>query len=449
MVEKNDETVEVWGSNTHTGTPQLITTCLDYFTFRFDRGYQDEPQSFKNIFKILKVDPTQAEHKAGLNGYETRLLLAPGITLYYGGIWTQTCLGQNTTVLELKGSGCREFEERNHWEQMSYGCIDRLRTIGEMWLELFDACLQLGGVCTRIDMPVDDFTGNIRVDEIKTKVERKEYTTRMKKIEEASSYIDKDQYASSCCEDNKGLNDYVSMINSKNKGYSITFGNRSNVQLCIYDKAAEQHNKDQSLDVKSWIRFETRFYHKNADFHFRGLYMALEDDQENFYIVSALKSVFEFKEPNHSDEKHLYRVKTWSKWLELTEGCEKIDLFSLPIVVKNIDITAAWIMNNVSKAFSKVVLSLPEDVSDKEIMYAVVARGLSKLTNNDLAEINGYRRKIGQEEFKSLKELKNYYYYHADLPDSFHPEVIKLLIEKKTRGRANKKESQKSEQQTE
>ena len=82
-------------------------------------------------------------------------------------------------------------------------------------------------------------------------------------------------------------------------------------------------------------------------------------------------------------------------------------------------------------------------------MYAVVARGISKLTNNDLAEINGYRRKIGQEEFKSLKELKNYYYYHADLPDSFHPEVIKLLIEKKTRGRANKKESQKSEQQTE
>lgn len=109
---------------------------------------------------------------------------------------------------------------------MSYGCIDRLTTIGEMWLELFDECLQLGGVCTRIDMPVDDFTGNIRIDEIKTKVERKEYTTRMKKIEEASSYIDKDQYASSHCESNQGLNDYVSTINSKNKGYSITFGNR-------------------------------------------------------------------------------------------------------------------------------------------------------------------------------------------------------------------------------
>ena len=434
----------VWDSNTHTGTPNLVTTCIDYFTFRFNRGYEDDPEAFEKLFKILLVDPEQAEKKPGLNSYESRLMLAPGITLYYGGNWTQTCLGQNTTVLELKGSGCREFEDRRAYQGLEEGNPNRLDLISAIWLELFAYCIEMDGVCTRIDIPVDDFTNDIKIDEIKTKVERKEYTTKMKKIEEASSHIDKDQYSPLTynSELNGGLNDYVTMVNSKNKGYSITFGNRTNVQLCIYDKAAEQHNKDQSLNVPHWIRYETRFYHKNADYHFHMLTIELSVGKGSMYIVSVLKSIFEFKEPNNSDAKHLYRVKTWSKWETLTEGCEKANLFSLPIVIKNIDITAAWIMNNVSKAFSKVVLSLPEDVSEKEIFAALLIRGISKLESNDLAEINSYRRKIGLKEFKRLEELRSYYYNHAELPDYFHPEVVKLLLTKKTRGRQKEERAQ-------
>ena len=451
MVEKNDETVEVWGSNTHTGTTQnLVTTCIDYFTFRFSRGYQDNPHAFKKLFEILLVDPNQAEHKPGMNGYETRLMLAPGITLYYGGKWTQTCLGQNTTVLELKGSGCREFEDRRYYDSLDKGKPNRFELIGKIWHDLFEFCLGLDsdGVCTRLDLPVDDFTNDIKIEEIKEKVAKKEYTTNMKKIEEATSHIEKDQYHNpfEYNEDyNNGLNDYISQIDSKNKGYSITFGNRTNCQLCIYDKAAEQHNKDQSLDVKHWIRYESRFYHKNADYHCRLLYYHLDNNGASKYIVSLLKSIFEFKEPNHIKKKNLYKIKTWSKWEKLTQGCEKTDLFSLPIVIKNIDITAAWIMNNVSKAFSKVVLSLPEEVTEKEIFAALLARGISKFESNDLAEVNNYRRQIGLEEFKSVQQLKSYYYTHAELPDFFHPEVVKLLLNKKRRGRATEQKAEELE----
>ena len=434
----NEDNEAVWDSNTHTGTPNLISTCIDYFTFRFNRGYQDEPESFDKLFEILAVNLYTADHKPGLNAYQDRLVLAPGTTLYYGGNWTQNCLGQNTTVLELKGSGCREFEDRRFCRVFDKESTNRLELITEIWKELFSFCLEMDGVCTRLDIPVDDFTNDIKIEEIKHKVERREYTTKMKKIQEDLSHDDEEihHYATEYNrEGNNGLNDYVSMVNSKNKGYSITFGNRTNVQLCIYDKAAEQHNKDESLNVKHWIRYETRFYHKNANWHFYMLAHQLHYKTAGKYIISVLKSIFEFKESNNSDAKHLYRVKTWSKWEKLTEGCEKTNLFSLPIVLKNIDITAAWIMNNVSKAFCKVVLSLPDEVSEKEIFAALLTRGISKLESKDLEEINSYRRKLGLKAFRSVLELKHYYYSHAELPDYFHPEVVKLLLEKKTRGR--------------
>ena len=446
MSDIKDKT-EVWVSNTHTGTPTLISTCIDYFTFRFNRGYQDNPKDFDQLFKILCVDPEKAEKKPGLNGYESRVILAQGITLYFGGKFTQTYLGQNTTVLELKGSGCREFEDRNIWDLSKNGPVNKDSAINDMWLELFDKCIELDGVCTRIDLPVDDFSGNITVDEIRTKVEKREYTTRMKKIEESSSYVDKDIDIYDYNESNQGLSDFYSKTSSKNKGFSITFGNRSNVQLCIYDKAAEQHNKDQSLEVNKWIRYESRFYHKNADYMFKMICIALEQGRVGKEIVSILKSIFEFKEPNNRDAKHLYRAKTWSKWIELTEGGEKTNLFSLPVALKNIDITAAWLMNNVSKAFCKIALSLPEEVTNDDVFNAIMLRGIRKIDNLDLSEINTYRRNVNLPQFKDINQLKDYYYHRYGLPEEFHPAIVDLLLRKRRRGRTQPQPKDKTKEE--
>ena len=41
-----------------------------------------------------------------------------------------------------------------------------------------------------------------------------------------------------------------------------------------------------------------------------------------------------------------------------------------------------------------------------------------------------------------VEELRSYYYNHAELPDYFHPEVVKLLLTKKTRGRQKEERAQ-------
>jgi len=67
--------------------------------------------------------------------------------------------------------------------------------------------------------------------------------------------------------------------------------------------------------------------------------------------------------------------------------------------------------------------------------------------SKDSKEINSYRRNLGLKEFRSVLELKHYYYSHTELPDYFHSEVANCYLRKKHVADNNKK-SQKSLKKT-
>ena len=387
-------------------TPPLAysnsSTCIDYLTFRFDVNYSDKPAMFQRLFDLMHISMQETQHGRGHNGYTDSIKLAPGIYLQYGGESTMTKDGQETSVLQMMGSGCREFEDRYYVYDKDYGYIVRDDIIRRGWLELFEELKKISGVCTRIDIPTDDMSGNISINEIKKKISNHEYTTRMKTMELTNS--NDEQIMNS--EDNKIQN--VNVIkDSKVAGYSATFGNRKRLQLCIYDKAAEQHKKGNFLDVDNWIRYEVRYYHENADIEFNELLKNLRSHTQKAHILGRLKLAIEFKQNSNQDKRNRYKNKIWNKWEQFLQGAQKESRFSVMPKTLSIRTNAIWLKNDAAPSIGRLLGAY--DIGFSEATYCYVLLFLRKADNADLQEINQCRRSQNKKPFKNIAEMRMHF----------------------------------------
>lgn len=424
-----NDTAQKGCSNTPAGkSHENVFTSIDYFSFRFDRNYKDDPEKFEGLFQLLKrlyyePSPTKAH-----NGYTDGLNFAPGINLYFGGTMTRTKEGFLTSFLEMKGEGCRFFEENN---SVDYAVIHQCEkpSFNKMWIMLFDECIKIGGKCTRLDLPVDDCEGIITIEEIKQKIKNKEYTTRLRKIEETISGEDQQNYHFN----NDGLPDIVSTIESKHKGYSATLGNRTHIQLCIYDKNAEQAGKARITGFKSWVRYETRFYHDNAHDTFGMLYSALKQNKTSHFIMGCLTKIFQLKQDNRNETINRSRNPIYGKWLDLTLNADDVTLFKAPTTTFSIDDNASWFIRSAGKTFVKLVITLNKlDVGTDEIVTAIMYKAAHKLDNNDLNAINKYLQSKNCEGFKNLSELVSAALEGNTYVDEIKGPTMELLIRKKS-----------------
>jgi anti-anti-sigma factor len=111
--------------------------------------------------------------------------------------------GYKTCMIELKGEGCREFENKN---------------LDKSWMDFLEFfVIRLNANPTRIDLTIDDYDGSIISFEwLKQQLDQENFTTNFKSKK------------------------YTIHGNSVD-GYSIQMGNRSSVQeLVIYEKNKEQ-----------------------------------------------------------------------------------------------------------------------------------------------------------------------------------------------------------------
>ena len=394
-------------------------TCIDYLKFTFPHGYERDKSVFSKLFRVLRVDMSLAEDLRSMHGFTDVFRLAPGTNLAYGGTMTNRKSGESTTMLEMSGEGCREFEDRYFSALfMADNSIDRTETVRKGWIELIETCLEMSGECKRVDLPTDDFSGRITVDEIKGKVAHHYYSTTLRALETT---------------DNKdGLKDVKTVRDSKLSGYSATFGTRKSLQLCIYDKLAERLSSGIDPKVDSWIRYEVRFYHERAESEIRELLKALKTGQESSHIVGALAAIIDFKEPTDASSKHRNDAKTWSKWEELVKDGSAFNGFASAPRVMSVESNASWLMREGAKSFLRVLASLDGN-SVSTIGSALGLKALGKMTKADLQFINQYRKKLGHKEFTSIKELERYFLGLPDLVMEFDGPVTELLFEKGTK----------------
>ena len=412
-------------SNTHPSVHYDKSVCIDYLKFRFDYNYSNSHDTFKELIRILSVDQTEICFSKGYNNYKHAAILAPGIILLYGGEKTVAKLGQETSLLEIKGSGCREFEYLYLGKHKDKGKVPKEDIFREGWIKLLEECLALEGKCTRVDIPTDDYSGSISIDEIKAKVDKKEYATRMRKVDKVHSNDEEDFDDEGFKRPDK-LRGVVSTTESKQKGYSATFGNRDHVQLCIYDKRAEQLNKGHDVDVDSWIRFEVRYYHENAENEIPRLLEALRNKNETKHIVACLAGLFEFKEANSFNERHRSHVKTWDKWSNLIGDSGKETTFSRQRDSSDFETNSSWLVRSASLSLARVALSM--GAPTLETLYALLVKGVSNLTEKDLQKINKEIRKNGGKPFASINEIRETVIQEETFPDSFSERVFKYIL---------------------
>ena len=409
-------------SNTHPSAYLHKSVCIDYLKFRIDYNYAHSHDRFRELLKILQVKFNELCTTKGYNNYNHSVVIAPGITLLYGGDKTVTKMGRESSLLELKGKGCREFENRYYTHHKDFGKGNREEIIREGWIKLIEECLALEGICTRIDIPTDDFSGFITIDEIKEKVKAGQYATKMKCGGEVESNIESE----SILKKPDHLRDVQATFESKQKGYSVTFGSRDHVQLCIYDKHAEQNNKGIDVIADTWVRYEVRYYHKNAEQEILLLLEALRDGKETKQIVSCLAGMFEFKESSGFNKRNRSKAKTWSKWTEFIGDAGKKGYFSKTPVVTTVRTNASWLVRCASTSFARVVLSM--GAPSVETMYALFVKGVGDLTDKDLQSINQDIQLSGGKPYNSIKEIQEMVVQEKQFPKQFSEKIVKYIL---------------------
>lgn len=419
-------------SNTPHISPKF-NTCIDYLKFRFDTSYENEPSFFDRLLEILCVEKGESAECPGINGYTKRLDFGVGLSLWYGGTITKTAEGKKTTVLEMKGSACRDFEDRvfSSSNILSGEPISFEDSCKGAWIDLLHEIIRLGGTCTRVDLPTDDLSGLITPEDIKEKVTKKQYTTRMRTIELTDS-----MGAESFGDDfngqsikGKSLAGIASVKDNKLSGFTATFGNRKCLQLCIYDKKAERKVRGFDVLEPSWMRFEVRYYHENAQAEIPFLLYALESNTVSEHIASCLATAIDFKEEATRDSHHASEKKRWSKWEAFLQGVEKNKPFSKNAHDYSIETNAKWLKKEASKCLAKVALSLGCDVYSVAIL--LLLDGIERLDNKDLQAVNQWRRAKNFPLYRSTKEMVQAVYKKSALLDELSEDSVQLLHGKK------------------
>lgn len=412
-------------SNTHPSSyfKRGCATCIDYLKLRFNTKFvlDDEDSPFKKLFGIMHLNPKEGNVDKSFNNYEHTLKLAPGIMLWYGGKKTQTADGKDTCILELRGSSCREFEDivYSHYK-MEGEITPRDKVLKEAWLQLLEECKALGGICTRLDIPTDDFSGDITVDEIREKVAKREYSTKLRRLDAASSNDEIEWPEDPELEKTRMVRD------SKLSGYSATFGGRKSSQLCIYDKRAERMASGIDPGVDSWIRFEVRYYHDNANHALDKLIQAFREDNVSGHIVGCLAQMFEFKETITMDGANKYKNKTWSKWEALIKDATPSEAFATSPKLMSIETNGAWIVNGAAKSFGRLLFAIGSNFSEMGTVFLM--RFIEKATKADLQIINQWLKQRGRPEIESLETLRDLAYSRPDLCQEFREDVVILLL---------------------
>ena len=371
-------------SNTPLTTPKNLSqnVCIDYLKMRLDSVFFPDSLRFKNLLDTLRVTKQNYDTDIRVANYSKTYVFDSNVVIATGGEFTKNDKGEETTLIELKGQACREFEAR-----------------GGNWIELFDELFKLNASCRRIDIALDDFTGLIKKEQLIKKINRHEYVSNRK---------------------NDPVIEY-----SANGGFSITFGKYSDKTLCIYNKLSERKAKGIDVLATDWMRYESRFKDKSGDIAFNEVYIGLAKDKLDVVAKELLKGLIEFKKHiTTEDENHLYREKNRSLWDKLCNVDDKIKIVNQYKVEASITKKINWLNRSASK--NRILMELTSPLKFNELDGYFVFTHIPKLKNREIASINYMRKANGLSEI-TLEEAQSYLeekYGKFSNPDS---DVFKLL----------------------
>lgn len=305
-------------------------------------------------------------------------------------------------MLEMRGMACRRFEERavtaeENKARRKLTEFEKAAAKLAAWKNLFFVISQLPHHCTRIDLTVDDFGGNIPVAELMAKCKRREFVSRIRKGFDANGLPIDIETSEEEAIVREGL------------GWSFTLGMPdSERQLCIYNKKAEFENGNKGIvGSVSAIRFESRFKSDRADFMLDELIKTVLTSADSLafrkFIVGALASVIEFKEERKPGE-NTYKSKTWEPWAKFVEIGILPPKFAVKTPTKSIKRTGLWVKDDVSRAAFRLSATYLEEHG--EIDVYLLREGAKRCNGDDLSMVNAAREAMGRKPYADASEMR-------------------------------------------
>lgn len=340
--------------------------CIDYLKIRFNSLFSPSLIYWKKLLECLMVSPSVYDDDIKVSNYKKCYVFDANVFIYCGGETTQNSDGEETSILELKGQACREFEKR-----------------GGNWIDLFDEIVSLKGICKRIDLALDNFTNTIKLqDLVNYKIRKGIYTS----IWKSNPVIQE----------------------SANGGLSVTFGKYSDRTLCIYNKSAERKNKGFLVGDQDWVRYEARFKGDFGDEAFAHAYESLVNDELDITTKKLIKGMLEVKQGNCvKDANHLYLESNWEQWDKLLDVESRIKLKNQAKVEATISKKINWLNRSATK--NRIICELLSKDEYDYIDGYFVFNHINKLKNRDIASLNYSLEGLGKDKL-TLEEAKDYLY---------------------------------------
>lgn len=377
------ESITPYPYRLNTDTLEKINIGLDYLNLNFPMNYPQEIDKLNEVLKVLRLDTMEYEEIISRSKSSKKVLRECHRYTDSTSIFINDSVSNDRplTRIELKGQGCRELEGR-YLEDYETGYYNLL----------YKTFLDLSGWCTRFDIFIDCINGDITTKELDYKIQNCEYTSVFRKVR---------------FDGTRNCKDY------SEDGWGYIFGTEgSGTRLRIYDKLAEQIAKGKSINpnVKSWIRYEIRFYHDVAKTMSQELLINLSKLQN--YALELLKGIIDFKEPSLALNKSEW--KTWRKWKEFLGDIQGVKPHNQFKKESTLQVTKRWYSRSATKALeqSKLIMT-PEEAEIERLQNEYI--GLNKITQSVLNQINQER------ELKGLSKL-----YMKDIEDKIKQVVEEL-----------------------
>lgn len=355
-----------------------IHIVIDYFAATFPLIIYENDYELRVIEEVLEIvtkflgykkeDITKEEFAQ--NRFEYQYLIGSDITLRMSGPKLKS--GYKSCSIELKGHGCREFENNNPdktWHD---------------FLEFF--LVRMNASPSRFDIAIDDYDGkHLTIGQIKEKLDKGYYT---------SNFREKD----------------YTLYDSK-KGMTLQFGSRTSTQmLVIYEKLKEQLAQGIAVPEKYWVRFEMRYYKEKA---YNVCMNILKNEVSNYrtYVLGLLYEMLDIKEETNLSKTNIYKADSDKRWISFLGEVKKAKVQKYKIRKSSYETYLKWASPHAAFFFLSIYAHSNFDI--KSTLVEIVKNSLvlmDNINNQRLKKLNQFLKESSLKKVSLLelnKEINN------------------------------------------
>lgn len=326
-----------------------LTLLIDYVRIRFPTT-----NVRKIIEEILQLKFSFMLHEDyAFYGYQEQFVMGDIIVML-------SANDDKGVLLELKGRGCRQFE-------------NFLLAQARSWYDFFVDCLAAGGVTKRLDLAINDRVGILDIPGL---------TKKCKKEECVSLFRTFKSYRSG---------ELVQRNEKPDMGNSLYIGSvKSEVYFCLYEKNYEQYIKlgipIEEVEIRN--RFEIRLKNQRALFAIRDLIEHKDAERTAFSIINRyLRFVIKSEKKRRSD------WKTDDRWAWfIGENRRELRLTTAPEPY-TLERTLRWLARQVAPTV-KMTQEL-DDINDTTFFKDMV----------DKAKLSKRHEKIIEQQIAGIENL--------------------------------------------